>query len=454
MFTSLRTYDQSFHKWYDSSAKGDSKSKKKIRKKLRLEDLSHAYLSNYRDDKPREFPSTPPRTNKSYRASKKDDSNTPKSPCTPFDLNNFERCAETDRLWKPARKCRVDKEEIHSVEELTKKEVSNILHNISPSSRHVNSNLTKAQDSGDEDLEPKGRLVSLLRCANCTAPALEDIEYVTTNEVIEKIEAISLSEVKSLSDSNCVLVATLNSNKSTENTLKWIDESTRHTEEDEELIVNFSVISTNEFVNKSGIQENLLHSFGISRDEVVLEHETDSVVESAPQIIHKHVMQQINEALPSIHRTKKWKRVYSIARDGDNFSTMLDRVGDYNGTLFVIETTKGEILGGFAATPWAAGSRVFFGSGQSFLFRVDREDHDTVEIFQWTGRNAFCQLCDVEKSYLGMGGGGNFAFALEDGFTRGSTGPSATFGNPSLASNSPFDVFSFEVYAFETPRGF
>mmetsp|Transcript_11508 Transcript_11508/g.14263 ORF Transcript_11508/g.14263 Transcript_11508/m.14263 type:complete len:329 (-) Transcript_11508:258-1244(-) len=200
-------------------------------------------------------------------------------------------------------------------------------------------------------------------------------------------------------------------------------------------------------------------SFAISESVVRLYEEPLSVLKSNPQILTVAMMQQISDnGLPKTDQIKFWKRVYSLTRHGDAFEVMLRNVECYRHTLLVIETTKGEILGGYADTSWGMinkktmKNRNFYGGGLTFLFNISTEerqtDGDVVNIYKWTGANHYCQVCDIDKGELAMGGGGDFGLIVQDNFSHGSSGSCETFGNPPLVDGGLFKVLKMEVYTF------
>jgi len=213
-------------------------------------------------------------------------------------------------------------------------------------------------------------------------------------------------------------------------------------------------------------------------DDIIMEHEPD--LKSSPPILSNAQLQQIQTKLPAVVTVMSWTRAYSVFRDGDCFRTMLEKVANYQHTLTVIRTKDGDILGGFADTAWGRQrstnlkkTRSFFGGGRAFLFTTRPEfgcDHnemkegishesnlcnsrsDTINFYRWTGENEYCQICDVEKGCLGMGGGGSFGWFIQDNFTFGSSGPCRTFSNPPLtkADSGDFEVVDFEMYGFKS----
>ena len=77
------------------------------------------------------------------------------------------------------------------------------------------------------------------------------------------------------------------------------------------------------------------------------------------------------------------------------------------------------------------------------------DDGPRVACFPWTGANNYFMMCSESSIAMG-GGGGSFGFFLDDDFSRGSSGPSETYGNPPLAASSEFDVVNFECWGFTT----
>jgi len=211
---------------------------------------------------------------------------------------------------------------------------------------------------------------------------------------------------------------------------------------------------------------------GDNINEIIIDH--DPEIETIPAILSYEQMKEIHRnGLPPSVQLMTWKRVYSLSRDGDYFGTMMTLCQGYQNTLMVIKTTNGEILGGYADTPWSSGasqsqqSRSFFGSGRAFLYttspnitqeekdeydsiyRVGHKKNDEIYFYKWTGVNDYSQICDLEKGSFGMGGGGEFGWFVERDFTKGSTGRCFTFSNPPLTPcGSTFQILDLEVYGF------
>lgn len=78
-------------------------------------------------------------------------------------------------------------------------------------------------------------------------------------------------------------------------------------------------------------------------------------------------------------------------------------------------------------------SHDYYGTGESFVFSF----HPTFKAHRWTGANDYFVISS--DSWLAMGGGGGgFAFQIDDELDAGESNPSETFGNPRLSSNEFF----------------
>ena len=186
------------------------------------------------------------------------------------------------------------------------------------------------------------------------------------------------------------------------------------------------------------------------------------ILDECPRILSIDMIRQLHEdGLTGSHQMCRWERCFAIGRDGDSFVTFMERCAPYQRTLVVIQTVEGYILGGYAAMPWGKRdqfSNSYYGTGQSFLFGSHpagvSKDEDTAKplhLFRWTGKNDFCQICDKETSKVGMGGGMDFGFLVQDHFWRGRSGPCGTFGNPSLVPHSEyFEIEALECYGLRS----
>lgn len=190
--------------------------------------------------------------------------------------------------------------------------------------------------------------------------------------------------------------------------------------------------------------------------DVVVEQEPNC---SVPFILQKkHMKTIVANGLPASIMLSKWKRLYGLHRDGDSFEgAFLRKVRGESRTLLVIKTTRGEIMGGYADSPWESQGRsigaTFHGSAQACLFSIDNkgEGGGNVRVYKWTGANRYIQICDTNAKMLAFGGGGKageFGLCVEDDFRTGSTGTCDTFANDPLCCQDRFDIMDVECWGF------
>jgi len=166
---------------------------------------------------------------------------------------------------------------------------------------------------------------------------------------------------------------------------------------------------------------------------------------------------------PALLYFSKWKRLYSLERDGDSFmGSFLRKVEGQAKTLLVIETTKGYKFGGYAECAWESQGGgiggVFYGTSQSCLFSFHKKEptiqdgsDEELLVYKWTGANRYIQLIDVHARMIAFGGGGKeaeFGLCIQDDFRKGSTGRCATFGNEPLCEDTQFDILNLEFWGF------
>lgn len=192
--------------------------------------------------------------------------------------------------------------------------------------------------------------------------------------------------------------------------------------------------------------------------------------EASPYVLSQDQMNEIAKyVLPETITYCRWRRLYGLGRDGDSFDSCLRIIGGEKRTLMVVRTTKGDVFGGYADAPWhsrkANATAHFYGSASSCLFSFSstRSELSTssspedspINVYRWTGKNRYIQVCDVFNKMLGFGGGGDkgsFGLCLQEDFQRGTTGHCDTFDNDPLCSGEErtFDVVDVEFWEFLT----
>ncbi|OQS06174.1 hypothetical protein THRCLA_01765 [Thraustotheca clavata] len=155
----------------------------------------------------------------------------------------------------------------------------------------------------------------------------------------------------------------------------------------------------------------------------------------------KYLVPRLEACLPARRRGYDWKIAYSLAQHGASLGTLYRLVKGKEPTLVIIETGEGGVFGGYASMAWSP-SRSYYGNGESFLFTC----YPHFEHFQWKGNNSLIMFSN--DSMMAMGGGGNFAWAVNSDLSRGSSAHSLTFENKCLTPRPDFDIVNFEVWEF------
>eukprot|EP00571_Detonula_confervacea_P009234 CAMPEP_0172321836 /NCGR_PEP_ID=MMETSP1058-20130122/44426_1 /TAXON_ID=83371 /ORGANISM="Detonula confervacea, Strain CCMP 353" /LENGTH=699 /DNA_ID=CAMNT_0013037439 /DNA_START=83 /DNA_END=2182 /DNA_ORIENTATION=+ len=212
--------------------------------------------------------------------------------------------------------------------------------------------------------------------------------------------------------------------------------------------------------NNSVEEEEEDDPYFVSDVKIVPEPPQDDI-STSPCILRPSQMKSliVSGGLPPSLNFCKWKRLYSLSRDGDSFDQFLRLVEGHARTVLVVKTTRGEMFGGYADTRWEArhfrrSANGFYGSAQAFLFRFPNygqgRREDKIVIYKWSGANRYIQLCDAAKRTVAFGGGGDeggFGLCLSD-LTTGTTGHCSTFENEALCVEGYFDVQDLEVWGF------
>ena len=170
---------------------------------------------------------------------------------------------------------------------------------------------------------------------------------------------------------------------------------------------------------------------------------------------------------PTLHH-RRWKRIYSLARDGDSFVTFRRLMEDWNrgeghqSSLLVIKTASGDVIGGFSDVPIVPlASAAGLSAAKSCLFRLNDAAKDTaMEVY---GKNCTTSskrmVFDATRRIIAFGGGDDdgvcgsddgFGLCLNDGFARGTTARCVAYRSEALVSDQGgvFDVLDVEVWGF------
>jgi len=196
--------------------------------------------------------------------------------------------------------------------------------------------------------------------------------------------------------------------------------------------------------NSSLLSGNTRNSARGSSDVRVLTDDVSSIVDVGQ-------LQVIASWLPSSQSMSRMSMRYSLLRDGASLDSLLAHccVGDshhrqqYTSCVIIIEDSWGYVFGGYVAHPLRNCSS-YYGNGESFVFSLTPNK----ETYKWTGRNDFFVMSNIHHLAMG-GGGGGFAFQLDDELSTGVSNSSETYDNQTLSSNEFFKCLNVEVWTFD-----
>jgi hypothetical protein len=147
--------------------------------------------------------------------------------------------------------------------------------------------------------------------------------------------------------------------------------------------------------------------------------------------------------LPARYRFNNWKLLYGTQTHGISLNTFYTQTENKGPTIIVVEDKHKHIFGGFASESWRIEPR-FYGTGESFLFKLKSPASSKSKAYHWTGKNNNF-LCS-RRDFIAMGGGNLFGFWLDSDFYNGSSYESDTFGSPPLAGSEDFIITVVEVW--------
>lgn len=226
--------------------------------------------------------------------------------------------------------------------------------------------------------------------------------------------------------------------------------------------VDYNDYNGNNAINCNSVEEEEEDDPCSASDVKIVPEPPQDDVSTSPCILRPSQMKSliVSGGLPPSLNFCKWKRLYSLSRDGDSFEQFLRLVEGHGRTVLAVKTTRGGLFGGYADTRWEAKhtrryANEFYGSAQAFLFRFPNygqgKREDKIVIYKWSGANRYIQLCDAARRTVAFGGGGDygdFGLCIEDDFRRGTTGHCSTFENDALCEEGYFDVQDLEVWGF------
>lgn len=227
--------------------------------------------------------------------------------------------------------------------------------------------------------------------------------------------------------------------------------------------------SPNYHMTSEEMDEDDSHSFailGTSRDDK----------RAHPHVLSPPLMDSLMAFLPAAIKNQNYWLKYSLVRDGASLAIFRRYIRGAPRSIIALETADGHVFGSFTSTNWRFERSGFFGSGESFLWRMRHSRNSKcaslfdqaqleseVDVYLNTHDNDMIQLCNERR--IAVGGGElesdsesieqrstrfGFGLSIDEFMHNGTSSPCATFRNPCLVDGGPkeqhFQIVNLEVW--------
>eukprot|EP01117_Protostelium_nocturnum_P020465 TRINITY_DN9215_c0_g1_i1.p1 TRINITY_DN9215_c0_g1~~TRINITY_DN9215_c0_g1_i1.p1 ORF type:complete len:639 (+),score=172.39 TRINITY_DN9215_c0_g1_i1:40-1956(+) len=164
---------------------------------------------------------------------------------------------------------------------------------------------------------------------------------------------------------------------------------------------------------------------------------------STKPMLNESQMCDIWSFLPPSYQVQNPILLYSTAKNGTSFNTMLKKVEHKSPTLLVVKTDGDEIFGAFLTVPLEKMNE-YRGSGEMFLFSISPK----LRVFKWSrSNNLFVNV----SNEIRIGGGSGVGLYIDNDLELGYSEACPTFQNDPLLSNRKrdFNIKTLEVYGID-----
>jgi hypothetical protein len=173
-----------------------------------------------------------------------------------------------------------------------------------------------------------------------------------------------------------------------------------------------------------------------SDDFQILSTPSDLITTSQAFQIEKHIPNYLN-GIP-------WKLYYSKYKDGSSYINTLYRKCHNKGSLIIIVMDEFKNIFGGYMTHGFDFKDVFFGTGESFLFKLI---DDVIYVYNSTFNNDL--YCFADEDGFGMGSDNHYGLFVDQSLKKGSSHVCQTYLNEPLSSQSHFNILNMEIWGFQ-----
>jgi TLD len=210
--------------------------------------------------------------------------------------------------------------------------------------------------------------------------------------------------------------------------------------------------------------------------------------EALPHVLSPPLMASLQAHLPWGKRGESMLLKFSLVRDGASLFSFLKHARAATSSILAIETVDGEVFGAFTSSHWHKSGSQYFGSGESFLWRMQHSRKEKtcsvldqcrleskIDVFPFSHNNQYVQICSNDMLAVGGGTGDTIdaytelpdvgvdpdhdvheheygaGLYMTGDLLRGTTSPCLTYSSPSLskehADGSLFEVINLELWS-------
>jgi len=190
------------------------------------------------------------------------------------------------------------------------------------------------------------------------------------------------------------------------------------------------------------VAQEIMAQAAIEKPPLLSASNTESSFRGSSDILTLKDVLYLQYKMPDRHVHDRWELVYSTLRHGISMGTFYTKVAQRAPSLVVVEDSNHHIFGCYATDPWDKSSQEYYGSGESFLFKIK----PICKVFKWSKINDYFMYSS--KDFISMGGGGDgYGLWLDSEFDHGSTATCDTFRNEPLSLTEQFRVLRVEVWS-------
>ncbi|KAF2068870.1 hypothetical protein CYY_009807 [Polysphondylium violaceum] len=186
----------------------------------------------------------------------------------------------------------------------------------------------------------------------------------------------------------------------------------------------------------SGSFDEYVHSPKLLKDQIRYHHQQEIIMN--PEIFKK-----LRHYLPIRTQGSDIELVYNSTNDGVSFTTFYRRMSQVDQSILLIKDNKGYIFGAFLSEQVKPKKDVFYGNGETFLFKLYPE----FAVYKWTKENDL--FIYSSHDYISIGGGSMFGLWMNNDFLNGYSGPCETFNNSTLSFENDFRPIIVECWGIK-----